>query len=347
MTDLTYRPRDAVFFARPVQVGTVQGLTGAHTPGGRGVLVWKDGSAIRFATVPSFRDFGIDDVVAPGDVGTVVDFPGELEVVRPTISRVGSELMVVTSRQHGNPGQVYVEVWVPDSVETPTSWSLRGRIQDYAGLAFDSASVSATATGRIHRLPSGRLAIVAGLWDTFLGANFQHAGVWTSDNSGATWTLRYDLGLGFVGGSYIAVFPGALGWDPVTGRYWFPVNASPFGGVEDSSDLLTWNHENTGSDTPTGFPIEDNGTRSYFGDLDGNIRQVDDLSIYNGVYAGMPTTGYRWLPPGETLSGAANKIQSATRFLVVPSGPTFGFYKDDRVAVSSSGGFLVGAVGVG
>jgi hypothetical protein len=342
MSVTAYVPRDAIRFARPVQVETPVGLTGVDTTGGKGVLCWRLGDSIRFAVRPSFRDFAEDDVVEDADIGTVVSYPGTFEHVRPTISRCGSELLVVTSRLEGSTAQT--EVRVANDPETPTAWSLRGIIQTRGGLPT-VASASATSTGRIRRLNSGRLVYQGGLWDGFLGVNFQHSGVWYSDNAGATWTNVVDEGYGSVGGSNLDVHSGAIGFDPVSGLlYWSGGNPGIDSGiVETSPDGVTWTKEITFSGTPIIFPIEDDGVRAFFGDDQGNIRRVADLGVYNFAYAGLPTTGARWLPPGEGLS-ISGSVQSSTRFLVTLEGVTFAFYNEDRVAVFPERGWQIGSV---
>lgn len=273
-----YRPRSSDDYVVPVQEGSVHNLSVAVTPAGKGVFGWVDQTAneLRCAVVADWRDLFTDDVVEAADVRTIWS-SGTRTIHTGCISVIGDELLAFVSHRLSNNGKV--ECYVADDVESPTSWSLRGTVQDHTA-PDPASSLTVRQSGPPTVLSGGRWVLPMHSWLTFASsALLDGLGLFTTDDSGSTWVTRISDRRGALFGGTAGPQATTVGYDPQGGSLWF---GAMIGSVAQwraysSTDGASWASNEQASGNLTPLYYIDNGSVLYAGLASGVAMQVYEV----------------------------------------------------------------------
>lgn len=191
-TDVNYQPTTATSFVRPVQIGSVRNLCPSVTPGGKGFLSWVDRTAnqLRCAVLDVWPLMFEDNIVTSGQVRTI--YAGNSRTISTGCAAViNGNLYAFVSHWLGTNG--LIECYIANSVENPTSWSLRGTIRNHS--APNPGSVrSVRQSGPPTVLPSGRWLLPMHSWLTFAASTLEDGqSMFTSNDEGVTWEMEYNV----------------------------------------------------------------------------------------------------------------------------------------------------------
>jgi hypothetical protein len=347
-----YAPQGSPYYRVPVQVGSVRLLAIAATPAGQGILSWVDGTAneLRCAVLPSVHNCLADDVVESGDVRTIWS-SATRTLHAGVIAVINGELLAWVSHRRtvsGVENNGTVECYVANDVENPTSWSLRGTCMSHnAGITGGTCCFESPVMGPPTVLPSGRWVLPANTWETYGGSALTDAvGVYTSDNSGVTWTVRLSDRAGPLGGGNSGTLATSIAYHPGTGR--LVAGRSPAG----SASIATFYSSDSGS-TWTKFSFTTSkGVPHFYMDNTSTLYCANDIGSVRRIYEAVdPLDDATWVDTGlnaiqiDALSEESHGFQSIPLW----SGGTLmmvAFTAGNRIA-SSIGGWWVGQVGIG
>lgn len=333
-----WRPSTPTHYARPVQdESAVGGLTGVETPDGHGVAVWVVSGGVHYAVLDSVMDLLVDDVVPLADIRTLMTAGS---VYGATVFTAGGGLYCVTNSNTSN--TMSVQVWQANNANNPTSWSvLSTPYSNHAGgPSFGIGGGQATPL----ILDDGRWVLGCKTADGPVDNSFQawHARIFTSDNTGTSWTQRLDF-------EHTNIFPRTeymatqMAQDPVTGDLWWrsgtSVTTSDMNIMWWSADDGTnWTHGPTINSPPHRVsPAIDNGSNIYGLDEGGGVY------VYDGSgdeFSDWVSTGQNWSAPGVSLDSTFEHTVHST----VISRGVFVFVRD-QVMFIRRGGWNTGFTG--
>lgn len=333
-----WAPSPSFNYSRPVQVGTVRDICGAELPDGKAVLTWNDGTTVKFAVVESPFKWLENNVVAPGDVGTITS-PGG--VLGSSVFVVGDGLYSIVHSVVSNSGRV--ELYQADSATSPTSWSLKSVLQATDPLVGPNFGHSPYASPIPIVLESGRWVLGGSFW--VRAADWHGSGfwVWTSDDEGATWANRYQ-------DNHIYFFARTSGTsvqlaqDPLTG-YIYGHSNSGSGGVYNNvlqrgtSDGVSWGHADGGDyyNDPRISPFIDNGVQMYAFNHGGTNLYTYPPGLVNDIQSWYSVGS--WVAPGVSANLSHYGIIAVDR--------VFFFGDNDKVMTPPLGGWTIDSVRMG
>lgn len=334
-----WQPTAPLFFARPVQdESAVNGpLCGAELPDGTGCLVWANGSNVRFAHTPNTLVWIINDSVPSTDFGTIVATGAT--VLGTDVFVAAGVLYAIVKYYTGT--TEYIKLYEANNVNLPTSWTYKSTIFSFS--ADGGMFGNQEGTGHPIILDTGRWVFAS---KCLYGAPGSHREntfkVFTSDDNGSTWTLRY---------TYLHAYPGFartesagahIAYDPVTGKLWCMSGTSISGpenqiATHQSSDNgASWTCAYTGGYPYTGprpIPFLNNGSEMW--SIDGQY-SLTFRSFLSGSADGFPdetnwpNSGISWVAPG--VSFYAEHLQRA----IITSVGVY-FFMGDQVMFSAYG----------
>lgn len=189
-------PADFLTWVRPVQVEDAsEGLTGCSLPTGEGILMWPSGAEVHYAILDSLTDALQDDIVTAPMIETA--FTAGEAIYRTSVFTVDGEVFFSALGSTSSPTDMFwVKIYKADDPTDPTAgWSLHGTV--HSGVLYPvNLDFGGTLSVGIPCISEGRWVMQAAkAYSTFdLGGYCgRDAGIWTSDDGGATWTIRKEF----------------------------------------------------------------------------------------------------------------------------------------------------------
>lgn len=347
MTTLAgWQPSTPPFYAQPVQVESATGgITGAQMPDGRGVLVWPNSGAAKFAVVASPSAFLIDNIVGSGDIGTIVSG----DVVRTAVYNIDNEIYATVVTWSGT--VTTTKIYQADDPSDPAGgWTAAGTLQNdnTPGLRFGTEQWGA---GVPVKLASGRWVLGQGGWEVGFppgaaaSGAFVHA-YYSDSGAAGPWirTLLY--------GHHLAGFPrtdwmsAQVAVEPATGDIFHSSTATPPNQVtiwRSQDDGATWGQFDASDGVSGGAHrlsfVINNGS---------DIFAIADNGFYIGDAASGPITSANngtggWSDTGENWSAPSMSTDLVTRKALVVGGSVFTFALDQVAKLGAA--WFVGFIG--
>lgn len=271
-------------FLLPSETPTVVPLTEGEIHESAAVIA--DGRVIYVATIGNDVVQGyapnLDLFFADGSVADVTAIFAGYTHPRATVFTVDGELYLAVSwvlaPDDTGSGVGRIRIYTSPS-GLGGDWTLHGTLQSFAwgNVEFGNRNVNLSIIGVPEILPSGRWVLSAPVWtnnDVTVRARGMRLGAWTSDDDGATWSLRLNVGYYLSGGTNGYGFGRNIG-RAAGGRLWW----SSTGNVEDSKDA--YSDDDGTSWTVIDAPVDE--LESNFGLSDGTL--VYDFRSVGQVFA--------------------------------------------------------------
>lgn len=273
----TYVPNDNTTYAIPVQFGDVYNLCPAITPLRKGLLGWVDQAAgeYRIAVVEDFDDIFIDNIVPSGDERVVYATSGNETISTGCIWTWEGSLYAFVSYYDDPAGDGYIQCYVADDIEDPTSWSIRGTVKSHTSPTSFSAPLTVREMGPPTVTDTGRWVLPSHSWITFAGTALADSlGIFYSDDDGATWSNPVNSRRAPLFGGSAGPQSTTIAYQPASDDLWM---GSIIGSVaqwrpySSSDDGSNWsdNEQATGGFNP--YFYMDDGTTMYAGLIDSGV----------------------------------------------------------------------------
>jgi hypothetical protein len=337
-----WTPVEVDSYARPVQVeDATRGLCGVELPNGKGLLTWSTGANARFAVVDSPEKWVEDDVVSSPQALTSFSSG---TVFRVACGLVGSALIATIQRVVGTEGQV--QLWQANSVLNPSSWTLRGNVQQLV-LDGNASPPDPCMIAGVPVIYGGKWVLPGTSFANDIGSWSMRAGVWTSPNGVAGWSRVVNQGYA-TGGRFLNFQSGQVGIDP-DGRlvWWSSTDAE--GTVADSrhgwrsalNDPDTWTFKfrslDDGAPGFVAFPIRVGGVtlvQQGSGVLRWSETDPSDFTNWTGAVG-------LWRADGGTSTAPARTMRA-----VVTSRGVYFFWLDRVSFISKRTLWRIGRIGM-
>lgn len=266
-------PNGPLRWVAPVQFESVSGgLTGCSLPDGRGVLMWLNGTSVRYAVLDSLAAARQNGVVTSASTAASAN-----AVISCTVFTWGGQIYFTLLHHTSSTNHYAIAIYkANDPVDLDAGWSLQSMV--FPGVNFFSGTNFSgnMVAGKPLITDSGRWIIAGPKAYQDLGTFFGHfrgidARIWTSDNGAAgPWTERsaWTDFPGSIGPGHGADHcSGTLAKEPVTGRILAVGQTGTRGHTVDtqfsSSDGTSWSYGAYGGSDSHISPFVDNGTDVY------------------------------------------------------------------------------------
>lgn len=215
---------------QPVQFESASSLTGCTLTDGSGLLMWFNGTDVRFAILSSPSAWLADNVVTSGDTSTALA-TGATQIYSVSCFMAGGlpHFTIV----YRSTSQAFHRVYVGNDGANPTSWSLHGTLED---LTVDTSSGTyPTSWMRIAGIPhidgSTWVVPVSRLWQ-YLDRAYGTGAIYYSTDSGATWSRVVNTA---IANFYTDFISPHIGEHPGTGYLYWMVGSSSQGSGSNTS----------------------------------------------------------------------------------------------------------------
>lgn len=328
------------FYKTPVQVGSVANLTIAESPLGQAIVGWIDTTGtdtFYVAVLSEFSDIYQDDVVEEADRRIVRTNIGSIQSASVWVEG-GDLFAAIQYVVPGTPSVGYVQCFIANDPENPTSWSLRSTIDTQADVQITDifSCGPVTVVG-----DTGRWLMPIGTFASHATAAADVSSIVTSLDRGITWSVLVafrNSPLNF--GGTTGPITNTIAQDPVTGYIYWNHHAGPVG------NAFTYRSTDLGAS----FTQINNSTSTW---------EFYAANCTDKYWAALPGgTGWRaWEVVDPTLPGTTGFIDTGIDIINSYQGEQFqaiffpnGWYAiidKNRVAAAAPGGprFWVGYVG--
>ena len=332
-----YTP-EAASYVNPVVVGTVAGLHGCATPGGKGMLFWHDGSTAYAAVVGSPEQIAQASIITSlGQASTVIATGGTCYGI--TGFTDGTNLYAIVAWKEGT-HTGYVRCYIANSPENPTSWSLQGTVNSGSHNSYGFDVPGWRTVGAVTILETGRWVFTGVYWSVGAIALQPAAGIYTTDNQGASWTNRV---LRASNSNSPPAFNGRVCWDicrdPVTGTlYWHFKNEQSI--LYSSTDNgSSWGQSVVSDSNIRSFSVEDWSNNKLW------ATTTDDSDVFAAEATGVVSAPASYAVSSESLldlSGLGGEYVREIQTNVIDG--TLYVFCQNRVSAMEIAGWFVGGV---
>lgn len=321
---------------RPVTVGTVYGIDGCGTPGGKAIVVWHDGSSAYSSALLSPDDLATQgSVSSAGQVTTIVTGPAGYTNVTGVTCWVAGGVLRALVAMWGSSGGL-TKVYAANNVENPTSWSEVSTPQSFVnGNGMFKDSLAWRTVGTVTVLGSGRLVCPFVCWfGIFLQPGI---GIWTSDDNGASWTNRLLVGSDNNAGEVGSWMSHDIAAD-AGGTLYFNGNTQT-NRTWTSTDGVSWTMSVVGS-ADTNYSVESGGNLW-------SLRRASPLvKVYDATVDPLNPTNH--VDTGESMDVSSlhgDRVLQDMKSQII--GGKLYVFVSDLVGTPIRSGWLVGQVGIG
>lgn len=336
-TLLGWVPRAPAAYYRPVQVeDATGGLTGAGMPDGRGILMWPNGGAAKFAVVASPQAWLADDIVDSGDIGTIVSG----SVRRTAVYNIDGGIYATVDIWTGS--NWTLRIYSADNPSNPTTWSLEATVKttNTPGAIFGFQD---WAAGIPIKLDSGRWVLAQAGGETAADPAWLASGIfahaWYSDGGAAgPWVHVLEYGhyvSGFTRTDYVSsqvVADPAAGGDLYFTSYALSPNQSLVWRSQDDGESWTFYNSLANAVGRPLSPVIDNGVTAHaLWNTNVYTPTGDPTDMQTGW-----TAGPLWVAPGMSNDTYSRRA--------IIAGSSVYYFAEDQVAPGGGNPWTVGRV---